>query len=608
MGVNGGPMIDELLAVAFEKAAVAFCLVDSEDRIVMANARWLESKGLTAEEAIGTLFLDHDPKLRSRAAEEVRRLNEELERRVEERTAQLEAANRVLRAEIVERRRVEDALRESEAKYRALVELSPEAIAVHSEGKLVFANSAVAKLVGATSPEDILGGNIFDAVSPEFLEIVKERIRQTVESGQSAPLIEEKIVRLDGTTIDVEVAAVGITYKGKLAMQVMLRDITERKQLEERLFRAQRLETAGRIAGQVAHDFNNLLGPMVAYPQLIKMELPENHSAGPLCDAMLNAARQMADINADMLTLSRRGLLQQQPTDLNELVRQTVDEMESVPPTLHLDVDLATGLFPVSGVSAQLLRVISNLLSNAREAMNDLGLLTVKTENVYVDQPLGRYNRVEVGEYVKLTVADTGCGISPEIRDRIFDAFFTTKVANKRRGSGLGLSVVQAIVDDHRGYLDLQSGVGMGTTFTIYLPVYREPILETQVEGLPGGTESILVVDDDHLQREVLARILQRLGYRVQAVGSGEEAADYLKGHSVDLLILDMVMPGGMDGVSTYRRVQEIRSGQKAVVVSGFAETDRVQETKAMGVAAFLSKPVTLDTLARMVREELDRR
>jgi CheY-like chemotaxis protein len=270
--------------------------------------------------------------------------------------------------------------------------------------------------------------------------------------------------------------------------------------------------------------------------------------------------------------------------------------------------DLAGDLLAVKGSPAQLLRVVTNLLTNAREAMQDAGELLVRTENVYIDQPRNGFSHtIEVGEYVRLEVADSGGGISPEVRDRIFDAFFTTKTTGKRRGSGLGLSVVQTIVEDHGGHLDLDTEVGRGSTFTIYLPVVRQPMADAPVpQELRGGTESILVVDDDHLQREVATELLQSLGYHAEAVASGDEALAHLASNSPDLLILDMIMPG-MDGAETFRRVHEIRPCQRAIIVSGYSESDRVTEAMRLGAGAYLRKPMTLEKLGFAVRAELDR-
>jgi two-component system, cell cycle sensor histidine kinase and response regulator CckA len=238
--------------------------------------------------------------------------------------------------------------------------------------------------------------------------------------------------------------------------------------------------------------------------------------------------------------------------------------------------------------------------------MGDAGTLRITTENVYLDQPMGRYASIESGEYLRLEVTDTGPGITPDVLARMFDAFFTTKGAAPRRGAGLGLSVVQSVVDDHRGYLVVDSTVGHSTTFNIYLPAWRGDIEETTPEQAPRGSESILVVDDDPVQRSLLTELLQTLGYRAEPVRSGEAAIALLRKRAFDLLVLDMVMPPGIDGAETYRRAAALHRGQRAIILSGFSESDRVAVAQELGAGAYVRKPVTLPRLARAVRAELD--
>ncbi|HEX2922445.1 MAG TPA: CHASE4 domain-containing protein [Chloroflexota bacterium] len=403
-------------------------------------------------------------------------------------------------------------------------------------------------------------------------------------------------------------SAVGIVEEGRLTrLWGVRRDITEQRLMEVQLLRAQRLESVGRLAGQVAHDFNNLLGPLVGYPELIKIRLPEGHPAAAFCDTMVDAARQMAEINDNMLALGRRGLLVEQPVQLNRLVTQVVDQMSGRLNGVKVVTHLAADLLSVNGSSGQLSRVISNLLVNARDAIRGNGLITVATYNFYADRPFGRRNSIPIGQYVRLSVADSGCGIPLELQDKVFDAFFTTNASNGHRGSGLGLSIVQAIVEDHRGYVELESELDSGTNFSIYLPAQEALATPPPEETMPRGDESVLVVDDDPLQRTLIKGMLSNLGYHVDEASSGEKTIAFIKEHPVDLLLLDMVMPPGIDGAETYRRALEVRPHQKAIIVSGYAETDRVRAARDLGVCTYLHKPVTLSVIARAVRNELAR-
>jgi two-component system cell cycle sensor histidine kinase/response regulator CckA len=218
------------------------------------------------------------------------------------------------------------------------------------------------------------------------------------------------------------------------------------------------------------------------------------------------------------------------------------------------------------------------------------------------------YGQVPKGEYVKLTISDTGCGIPDEIIQKIFDPFFTTKAADKKRGSGLGMSVVDAVIKDHNGYIDMATKVGQGTSFFIYLPVCRETSGIVDTNLIPGGHEKILVIDDDEIQRKVSEQLLTKLGYKVLTAESGERAIEILTIDPHDLLVLDMIMPSGIDGTETYRRVLEINPSQKAILVSGFSESNRVFEAQRLGVGAFVKKPLTKNSLAAAVRTELDRK
>jgi PAS domain S-box-containing protein len=502
-----------------------------------------------------------------------------------------------------------DLLRESEERFRRLAENASDVLfrfRSRPDRGFEYVSPAVHEIVGYT-PDELYA-------DPELAEKLLDPsdLARLAGLGESPSALRAPQVvrarRRDGRVAWLELRLVPVVdARGAfVAIEGIGRDVTEAREMEEQLRRAQRLETAGQLAGQVAHDFNNLLGPLVAYPELVLDALPEGHPARPLCEQMLRSAEQMASINQNLLAFGRRGHVEHRPLDVNRLVAETLDGL--LPPsTLTVERHLDPELLPVGGSWTQLSRVLANLIANARDAMADHGTLTVATASVYVDEPVGGYNRVEVGEYARLDVSDTGPGIDPAIRDRIFDAFFTTKQAAGLRGSGLGLSIVQSIVGDHRGFVDVGGEPERGATFSVYLPVTREAVDEGAEAELPTGRERVLVVDDDPIQREVALRLLGRLGYAANAAASGEEAVERLRSEEADLLVLDMVMPPGIDGAETYRRAVGVRPGLRAVVVSGFAESERVHEAQRLGAGPYVRKPVTLGQLARAVRAELDR-
>jgi PAS domain S-box-containing protein len=383
-------------------------------------------------------------------------------------------------------------------------------------------------------------------------------------------------------------------------------DVTETKRLREQEFRAQRLETAGQVAGQVAHDLNNLLTPLLAYPDLIRETLPDNHPSLVLLNAIQRAAGRIAEINQQLLTLGRRGHFKQDVLNLNSIIGQVIESLGPLPDTLDCVTDLDPHLKNIRGGSAQLYRVIMNLLMNALDAVTQDGMITIKSENCSLEQALCAYTRVPAGDYVKITVTDNGCGIRDQVVQRIFDPFFTTKSADQSRGSGMGLSVVDAVIKDHGGYVDLQTRVGHGTSFFLYLPVSDDTVSEQPQAEIPRGCETVLVVDDDEMQREVFVRLLTGLGYQVTAAGSGEEALELLTHVSQDILILDLVMPGGIDGIETFRRALLINPYQAVIIVTGCVESGNTREARDLWGCTVLSKPVDRKTLSLAVRKQLE--
>ncbi len=403
--------------------------------------------------------------------------------------------------------------------------------------------------------------------------------------------------------------------EGRIESIVMVAvDLSLQKKLEEQLRRAQKMEALGTLAGGVAHDLNNILAGIVTYPEIMLMQLPDD---SPFRKALLTIKKSGLKATAvvqDLLTLARRGVENRTVLNINDIINDYLESPE-LKKTLEANkgVEIRTRLAPdlmnIQGSPVHIAKTIMNLVTNAAEAMPHGGTTTISTANVYVDTPIPGYDKVTEGDYILLTVADNGTGISEQDLPHIFEPFYTRKVMG-RSGSGLGMAVVWGSVKDHFGYIDIESTPGKGTTVNIYLPVTRQERpgkdAGASLDQLRGN-ESVLVVDDVKEQREVARYLLETLGYQVYSASSGEEAVALYRARKYDIIILDMIMEPGIDGLETYRRILKIRPGQKAVIASGFSETERVREAQNMGAGAYIKKPYTMENLARAVRHELDR-
>ena len=313
--------------------------------------------------------------------------------------------------------------------------------------------------------------------------------------------------------------------------------------------------------------------------------------------------------------MARRGVVVTEVVNPNDVIAEYLkspehENLQSYHHGVHIETHLEKDSLNILGSSTHLSKTVMNLVSNAAEAMPQGGKLTISTENRYIDRPIRGYEDVVEGDYVVLAISDTGAGIAPDDIGKIFEPFYTKKKMG-RSGTGLGMAVVWGTVKDHNGYIDVQSTEGTGTTFTLYFPVTRKELPEDKshlaIGSYSGHGESILIVDDVEQQRNIASGMLKELGYSVVSVPSGEEALEYLKTNKVDLLVLDMIMDPGMDGLDTYKKILEIYPGQKAIIASGFSETDRVKEVQSLGAGAYIRKPLLLEKVGLAVKEELEK-
>jgi PAS domain S-box-containing protein len=534
---------------------------------------------------------------------------------------QVKLKTKELTDEIEQRIDAEKALRESEGKYRDLVENINEVVyTVDKNGFLTYVSPAVESILDY-SPSEIIGKSIQEIIYKKDLQFVINRFQETL-SGIKKP-DEYRVYKKSGKIRWVHSSSKPIfDEKGVCGLQGLLTDIDDRKRaeeekkgLEKKLARSEKMEAIGLLAGGVAHDLNNVLSGVINYPELLLMSLPAESPMKKSLLAIKNSGLKAAAIVQDLLNLARRGVIVNETLNLNDVIPDYLRSPEhkktiSYHPGVDIETDLDPDLLNIKGSPVHLKKAVMNLISNAAEALSGGGRIIVSTKNRYVDSPIKGYDHIDEGDFAVLRIEDNGTGIAVEDLENIFEPFYTKKEMG-RSGTGLGMTIVWTTVQDHHGYINIESTVGKGTAFELYFPVTREDIAKEKVsisiEDYMGRGETILVVDDIKEQREVASVMLKTLDYFVTSVSSGEEAVKYIKSNSVDLLVLDMIMVPGMDGLDTYKEILKIHPGQKAIIASGYSETDRVKEAQRLGAGVYVKKPYTLEKIGLAVKTELER-
>jgi PAS domain S-box-containing protein len=516
-------------------------------------------------------------------------------------------------------------LRESEKRFRTLIENAAVGIAEveAGTGRFLTVNPMLCQMVGR-SEKEMLTATFMAITHPEDVNLHPNLSKRMYDGEFDHYSLEKRYVRKNGRVIWVNVTISRLWKPGESPGRsiTIIHDITDRKRaeeenrrLQERLQRSEKMEALGQLAGGVAHDLNNVLGILSGYSELLLEEIPAGHRSRGHVEKILQSTEKGAAIIQDLLTLARRGVTASEVINLNSVVTDFLrtpvfEKMKDYHPQVIFRTECDRNLLNIKGSPVHLEKTLINLVSNAAEAISGKGAVTIRTESRYLDKAVRGYDEITEGDYTVLTVSDTGAGISAENREKIFEPFYTKKTMG-RSGTGLGLAIVWGTVKDHHGYIDVQTEVGEGTTFTLYFPVTREePIAQQEkapIERYMGKGESVLVVDDIAEQRDIAARLLTRLGYEVHVASNGEEAVEYLKGKKADILVLDMIMAPGMDGMETYQRALEINPKQKAILVSGFSETERVKEAQKSGAGAYVKKPYVMETIGMAIRDELNR-
>jgi len=513
-------------------------------------------------------------------------------------------------------------LRESEQRFRNVYDTAPLAFVVWDINTRVTDWNKKAEALFEWTRDEVIGNNFFDFLIPEKdRPLVKDVVNILLKGELQSHSINDNLTK-DGKIITCEWNnSLLHDNDGNIIGTISLGlDITERKQIEEekdklqtQLQQAQRMEAIGTLAGGVAHDLNNILSGIVSYPELLLMDLPEDSPLRKPILTMQDSGKRAAAIVQDLLTLARRGVVIKEVVNLNDIINEYLKSPEHEKLKLYyseveIETNIESDLLNISGSSVHLSKTIMNLVSNAAEAIPDGGKIFISAENRYIDRPISGYDSIKEGDYITLVISDTGIGILPQDMERIFEPFHTKKIMG-RSGTGLGMTVVWGTVKDHKGYIDVQSTEGKGSTFTLYFPATKREIAKDKAllltEEYMGKGEVILVIDDVKGQREIAFAMLAILGYSAHTVSSGEEAVEYLKDHSVDLIVLDMIMDPGIDGLDTYKQILELHPRQKAIIASGFSETDRVKETQRLGAGSYVKKPYTLEKIGLAVKAEL---
>jgi PAS domain S-box-containing protein len=520
--------------------------------------------------------------------------------------------------DLTESQRAEQELRESEERYRDLVENAHDLIYEHDlKGNYTSTNKAAERITGY-SHEESINLNLSQSVAPEYLEKAKQMLRQKL-AGERVTAYELEILAKDGRHVAVEVNTRLVLKDGvPVGVQGIARDITERKRLEkalreseDQLRQSQKLEAIGQLAGGVAHDFNNLLTAINGYSALARRRIGDEHPISSYLEEISKAGDRAANLTRQLLAFGRKQLLQPLALNLNDIVSDMIKLLKRL---IGEDVQLVTkpgaNLKQIKADPGQLEQVLVNLVVNARDAMPQGGTITIETANTKLDGAYAsRHLGVTPGAYVMLAVSDTGTGMDHPTQARIFEPFFTTKEIGK--GTGLGLSTVYGIVRQSGGNVWVYSEPGKGTTFKVYLPQVEEevaaPVEAKAVATIKRGSETVLLVEDEDMVRHLASELLEESGYIVLSANGGEEAISFAARHEarIDLLITDVVMPN-ISGKEVAEKLKKIHPETKVLFMSGYTDEAIVHHGIVDSDIAFIQKPFSEQALAQKIRDVLD--
>jgi PAS domain S-box-containing protein len=520
-----------------------------------------------------------------------------------------------------ERKKMEHRLQESEEKYRNAVERANDAIAIVQNGNFVYANTKTLQLSGYQL-EEFLNTPIFQYFHPdnvskmrEYYERRGEFYERVAREELKRSLFETAFICKDGSVLYAEVSVSLITYQGEPADLVIIRDITDRKKIEEekaklesQLIQAQKMESLGRLAGGIAHDFGNILTVIMGFSDLLKLRFPDKETdEGKAIESILRNARRSKALVNQLLGFARRGQYNPELLNINQLIIDTIAVSEKIfEKQITLKYEFDECVKTIYGDRNQLDQIFTNLSINAKDAMPNGGDLIFKTKNVYLDEAyLRRDPELKPGNYVKISVSDTGIGMTKEVKEKIFEPFFTTKPVG--RGTGLGLSTVYGIVKKHNGHITFYSEPGKGTTFILYFPAYEKEAAEVvEKKVITKGSGTVLVVDDEEDVRDLVASQLTSLGYTPLLARDGKEALSLYRAHrkKIAVILLDMIMPV-MSGKETYKELKRINPSVKILIISGYSQKSEDLDVLDTGALGFLQKPFELYELSKMLNKAI---
>lgn len=536
---------------------------------------------------------------------------------VAERTKNLTGTNLQLSQEIADRTRTEKKLEKTIGEFSAVMDaIDYGVLFMDDQLKARIVNRAFREIWGISAAfvaerptmrelmEYNRYNNLYNVTDEEFEHFMDER-EARVHQGAIFP---GELERKDGMILQYQCVILPDGWR-----MLTYFDITELKKTQEKLIQSQKMEAIGMMAGGVAHDLNNILSGVVGYPDLLLMQLPEDSELRKPLQVIQESGQRAAEVVADLLTVARGIASQRETCSLNFLVTQYLKSPEGMKmlsrnPDIRIRTDLAPDLLNISCSPIHIKKCLMNLLNNAAEAIVGAGTILIETRNQYVIKPVAENQYMETGEYAVISVIDTGKGITKDDINHIFEPFYTKKILG-RSGTGLGLAIVWNTVQDHGGTITVSSS-GQETNFELFFPITREEISDrkgaVELDKLQGNKELILVVDDEKQQRNIASKMLLILGYQVETASSGEEAIDFVRNQSMDLVILDMIMDPGINGRQTYEYISKIRPGQKAIIASGFSENEEVRKAQKLGAGGFIRKPYTLEQIGIAVKKALN--